>query len=445
MDHSPSSIADALTRVLPAGVKSAAVPYYLKLLGKLADARHRPVPMSSSHDVEHRHVLLLVIDALRLDAKPTLPFEYSAGVAPSTWTFPSVTSMHTARYPHEHGSVARTDPDDEAYAMPGQSDDPVLPRAFERAGFDTYGGLAFLTPFLAVRGWYQRHDVFPDVRAERVLRRYRSWRDGRDRTFAYLHLGDLHAPLDPPAAYVERRDVDTSLPNLPLIAEYTDSYDGSESCRYYREQRLELYRACLDYLEDQIEEHVLPLADETLVLLAGDHGEAFWEHVDVDRRMTDSRPNYGVGHGGTPLDPVARVPVALSTPAGDVAIRSGSPSLVDVPRTLLNLTFHDDRREVPGEDWAEGIPPDRVAVCEAPRYGVERKAAYRGGEKVIESKVDGVVLGASVDEQSPGDHFGTLDPETVETLRRRFVWAGGGRSAGTSRYVQEQLEALGYR
>jgi hypothetical protein len=445
MVRSNTTLVDALTGMLPDGVTAAANPWYLRLRSKKADRRHRPVAEEPRDDTQFRHVLVLVVDALRLDATPDLPFAWSAGVAPSTWTFPSVTSMHTGRYPHEHGSVARTNAGDEAYAMPEQTTNPVLPYAFERAGFETFAGIAFLTPFLAIRRWYQRHRVFPDVRADRVLERYRSWRDGRDRTFAYLHLGDLHAPLDPPAEYVAEYDVDTSLPNLDRLAEYTDSYDGSDDCRYYRDQRLALYRATLAYLEDQIEQYVLPVCDDTLVLLAGDHGEAHWEHVDVDRRMTDSRPNYGVGHGGTPLDPVARVPVALSTPGGDVSICGGAPSLCDVPKTLLNLTFPSMDTDIPGENWMNRIPRDRVAVCEGPRYGVERKAAYRGREKVIESREDDVVLGATVAESEPGDRFGALDPETVKALRDRFVWTDRQRSADTSRYVQEQLEALGYK
>lgn len=445
MDHSYARYLDALTPIVPDRVKAAARPLYLRLLGRRADRQHESVASGTGSQGRYRHVLFLVVDAFRLDTIPDLPFDWSAAVAPSTWTFPSVTSMHTGRDPHEHGAVARTAPDDDTYAMPAQTESPVIPLAFERLGFDTYAGFAFLTPFLAVRSWYQHHRVFPDVRAERVLRHYRGWRSDRDRTFGYLHLGDLHAPLDPPATYIESHGVDTTLPNLPLLAEYTQSFDDSDECRYYRDQRFALYRAAVDYLADQLEDLLLPLRDDTLIVLTGDHGEAHWEHVEVDRLMTDSRPNYGVGHGGTPLDPVARVPVAISTPDGGLAIRGGTPSLCDVPRTLLDLNGESPPSDVPGTSWVEAIPDDRVAVCEAPRYGVERKAAYRGREKVIESKADGVVLGATVDEMAVGDRFGTVSAETIDELRREFVWDGPHRTAETGRYVREQLEALGYQ
>lgn len=64
----------------------------------------------------------------------------------------------------------------------------------------------------------------------------------------------------------------------------------------------------------------------------GPHGEAHWDHYDVDRQFTDSRPNYGAGHGGTPLDMVARVPIGTNDEV--LLLEDGWSSLVDVPATL---------------------------------------------------------------------------------------------------------------
>ncbi len=438
------TVSDTVTGMVPGSVKERINPLYLRYRGLRANRRHQPVATVSNRTAAAPHVLLVVIDALRLDATPDLPFAWAPTVAPSTWTFPSITSMHTGRYPHEHGAIAHTRADDATYAMPTQATGPVIPHAFERRGFETYAGMGFLTPFLAVQDWYQHHRVFPDVRAERVLDAYEQWREGRERTFAYLHLGDLHAPLNPPTSYVEAAGVDTSLPNLPRLAEYTDDFEDTEACRYYKSQRLALYHAAASYLEDVLAGPLPALADETIIMVTGDHGEAHWEHVDVDRRMTDSRPNYGVGPGGTPLDAVARVPAAVSTPTGDVKISKGTPSLRDVPRTLLELTFDEGVCDVPGHSWRDPIPAANVAVCEAPRYGVERKAAYRGSEKVIESRADGVALGAFVEEFTPGDQFGSLDRARVEELCEVFEWAETGEQVETGQYVREQLEALGY-
>ncbi len=439
------SVPDAINWLVPRGLKARINPLYLRYLGLRADRGHEPITTIRPSGLNTRHVLLVVIDALRLDCPPEIGLDWTAAVAPSTWTFPSITSIHTGLYPHEHGAVARTTTDDNEYAMPEQATDPVLPTAFERAGYDTYTGLAFLMPLLAVKGWYQRHDVFPDVRAERVLEAYREWRTDRDQTFAYLHLGDLHAPLNPPDEYVEAAGVDTTLPNLSHIQEYTDDWDGSDECQYYRSQRMALYRAAVTYVAEQLESHLPQLTDDTLVFVTGDHGEAHWEQVEVDRGMTDSRPNYGVGHGGTPLDAVARVPVAVSGPSGDIQLRGGTPSLRDIPATLLDLAFEGDRTDVPGRSWRDTIPADRIVVCEAPRYGVERKAAYHGTDKVIESQADDVVLGATVQPDAVGERFGTLSARTIEELREAFEWTDAEHRATTGRLVRGQLEALGYR
>jgi hypothetical protein len=83
-------------------------------------------------------------------------------------------------------------------------------------------------------------------------------------------------------------------------------------------------------------------------------------------------------------------------------------------------------------------------LCDAPRYGVTRKAAYRGHEKVIESRADDVPLGATVDGMAVGDRFGQLDASTIDSLRRAFVWEPTTQASTPSRFIQEQLEALGY-
>jgi hypothetical protein len=67
---------------------------------------------------------------------------------------------------------------------------------------------------------------------------YLGWREGKDRTFSYLHLGDLYEPLQPPEEYVEARGVNTSIKKLSKWR-YTDNYDDDQQeCREYRENRL---------------------------------------------------------------------------------------------------------------------------------------------------------------------------------------------------------------
>jgi arylsulfatase A-like enzyme len=401
-----------------------------------------------------RHVLVIVVDALRPDASLDVGLDATTAVTPATWTFPAVTSLLRGEYPHEHGAVAHTHPDDEEFAMPEQvSATGTLPEVLEAAGYDTYAGCSFFMPFLALRGWFQRHRGFSDEPAETVVRHYWEWRAGRNRTFGYLHLGDLHAPMDPPAPYVRGREVDTSLPNLGRMTEYTDDFDETDpACRRYREHKLRLYRATLDYLEDVLGSLFDACGDDTLIVLTGDHGEAFWEHPGLDRQFTDSRPNYCLGHGGTPFDAVARVPLALG--GVNASPGPGWPSLIDVPSTITRAVVGE--RGTAGEEADErvpgfggvalqdGVPADRAAICEATRYGVERKAVYRGDAKLIRSQADDVTLTARVSQS--GETFCELPEHLAESLTAELpdYWEVFDNRVDVGEAVEKRLKSLGY-
>jgi len=49
------------------------------------------------------HIVIVVVDALRPDYVPDLPMEFTNAIAPGTWTFSTVTSLHTGLTPAAHG------------------------------------------------------------------------------------------------------------------------------------------------------------------------------------------------------------------------------------------------------------------------------------------------------------------------------------------------------
>jgi predicted AlkP superfamily pyrophosphatase or phosphodiesterase len=180
----PSFVPQQAKQLLTAG--------YYRYQSWQADRSHEPAEGGEERQADGApdHVIVVVLDALRPDFEPDLPVEFGRAVTPGTWTFPAVTSLHTGTYPHEHEAVAHTHPDDDVYVIPEQAaPERTLPEVFESAEFDTYAGLAFMTPFLAVQGWYGSHRVYRDVRAERVLNGYRKWQRGRDNTPRLPALG----------------------------------------------------------------------------------------------------------------------------------------------------------------------------------------------------------------------------------------------------------------
>jgi len=425
---------------VPEVAKKIIRPFYFRALSKKADYIHSSPKLSLSVRNSAEHVVFICIDALRADFEPDLAgVTFREAIAPSTWTFPSVTSILTGEYPHDHGAVAHTMPEDDTYAMPEQASPSVtLPELFELGGYETLGLFGFPTPFMAVRSWFQSHRCWSDASADEILSTYRAWRSEHTKTFAYLHLGDLHAPINPPESYIEQRDVDMRLESLPRIIKYTDTYDGSEKCEYYRDHRLRLYRAALDYVEDALEPIFDLDADETVVIVTGDHGEAHWEQYEIDRQFTDSRPNYGVGHGGTPLDKVARVPVGSNV--DELLPEGGWANLIDIPQSISQYIF--GKQFGNGKSWEEPIPPDRAVICEGIRYGPERKAVYQNDRKLIHSRSDEVTLTAAV--TSRGEDFNTAINSESLIQHLPEDWS---KKEGTSvdRVVQDQLEDLGYR
>lgn len=440
---------------LPSVLRSALIEQfgwvYVSYLARKADASNgRPLePQLRAADAPD-HVLVVVLDACRPDVDIDLPLEFTTAIAPAPWTFPSVTSLHTGLYPHEHGAVFSSHRDRrDDLALPNQYPKrPILTAMVEAAGYETYGGFGFFVPFRTARGWYQTHDLGRWTPAEALVSSYRGWREGRDRTFGYLHFQDLHAPLDPPAAYAERYDVADPDPAVRRVDKSRSDFDDAEF-REHRDRRTRLYRASVDYLTDAVRPLVEAVSEDTLVVLTADHGESHWEHVAVDKRFDHGeQPKFGYAHSGTPFDMVARVPLAVHSPDGQVSTPTdgGWPSLCDVPATVLEAVTTTSFPE--GHPWQTPIPDDRTALCEGGRFGEERKAAYRGRYKVIRGMHSGTTMTAEVDREAGGESFGDIPPSVRRELLAALPEAtasGSDPPAEPSRFVQDQLDHLGYQ
>ena len=423
--------------------------HYFALRGYAADARHRfrssPSQLTATPDAPD-HILLVVIDCLRPDYIPDLPLEFTTAIAPSTWTFPSVTSIHTGQYPHEHGTVVHATEGDSTFAIPKQAEgQPVLPEVLEGAGYDTASVAGFVMPYLAYRGWYQRHRVFGHEPVEPVGAAYRDWRRGRSQTFAYLHLSDLHRPLMPPERLLDEYDVDREL----AATEAPEPFDSDDpECRRFRENELRRYRATLAHVEETLTPLLEDVLEDTLVVVTADHGEAMWEHPDVARQFSNPLSEDGFEHGGTPFDMVARVPVGVSNPGGGSGLPEGGwPTLCDLPRTIVDDVTSEDMNPFGKHAWQEPIPDDRAVLCEGVRYGHERKAVYGDGVKIIRSIEDDVILTAKVNRDSIGEAFDELDNSSIKHLLVAFPekWGRSGQMNRPNKFVTEQLEALGYK
>lgn len=446
------SLKRTLIESLPPSIKRAlAVPYdsYQTRSADRAFAE-RTLPTYDRDADAPDHIVVVVVDALRADAIDEETTPYLAGlngcdaVTPGAWTFPAMSSVLSGVYPHEHGAMKQTDEPDDSEGLtlpPRMADDrETITEVLAGAGYDTYGGFGHDTPFVALSGRFETHKLYHSINSDAtdVLDDYLSWVEGRDRTFALLHLADPHIPVDPPREYWKKHDVDQSIDGLENWR-YNQTVDCGEECQHYREHRKRLYRASVDFVDDALSEFASNLEDrlgDPLVMVTADHGEAIWDHVAFDVEQFGG--GGCVGHGGAPYEALARVPLLTNRdwPFPEYV------SLIDLAPTIADLAGIEGPRWTGHSLLADG-PPNRPVLIEGSLSGYEKKAIYDGEYKLIVSKGDGVEVGYEL----PDEDQTTLPEEQREELLAALPpWPDGdGVETEVAGVVEDRLETLGYK
>jgi arylsulfatase A-like enzyme len=450
----------AASQILPEQAKDVLGRVYNRGRTFRANRKYNPVATDRiPKEGSPQHVIIVVVDALRYDyiSKQTAPFLSSKNpieaIAPSTWTFPSVSSLLTGQYPHEHGAIRQTDDPDNATEKEIEipvlaSEKRTLPEVLGGAGITTYGGFGFGMPFLALKSRFHKHRLYRDANAEKLLAYHQSWigSRGNQRTFSYIHLSDLHTPHHPPGEYAADFDVDLSIHKINSWR-YTDETESTPDADRYQEHKRRLYQSSLRYVDDTISAYYDELksrfGSDLLVFITSDHGEGFWEHTSFDtEHFYDSRPAYCVGHGGTPYECITRVPLW----ADEIEMRTGElTSLVDITPTILETLGLDNELAVTGTALCQPKDENRLILTEGARYGYERKAIYRNDWKIIKSLGDETCVTFKI-ETEPTE---TVIPPAVksEMLDAFPPWPDGqtratNRVSGT---VEQRLRDLGYQ
>jgi arylsulfatase A-like enzyme len=306
--------------------------------------------------------------ALERLAREGVVFDQATSVAPLT--LPAHASLFTGLFPPGHG----------VHDNAGQALDAAhttLAEMLRTQGFRT-GASVGSAVLHADRGLTQGFESYRSGlsldrtgkesrqrRADEVVDDAIRWLDdvGRDRFFLWLHLYDPHLPYEPPE---------------PFRSMYTDAYVGEIAFADAQVGRV------LNALERQ------GRLENTIVVIAGDHGESLGEHGERD-------------HGIFVYESTLRVPLIVRVPGGPRGRVAEVVRLVDVMPTLLDLLsvsapqmdgvtlagLMDGRvRHLGLEAYSESMYPerfgwsplralreDRFKVIEAPRpelYDLER-------------------------------------------------------------------------
>lgn len=300
------------------------------------------------------NVLLVTMETTRADhlgaygySRPTSPnfdrmaargalFESALTVSPST--NPSLASLMTSLYPHEHGV--------RSLLRPLDTEARTLAEILRGAGYRT-GAIQTHHFMKSASGIAQGFDSYEDSfigerRADEAARLAVRWIEGASRGgrpwFLWVHLVDPHWPYDPPATAAALfgppdprtldlyRDLSQGRVSMgsvifrngmspDLVQSFVNLYDGE--IRFMDDA----LGTILDAVDDT------EAAERTIVTVTSDHGEALGEH------------DYYFEHGDFGTTPEIHVPLAFVAP-GLVPPGVRVPSTVrsiDVAPTILEL------------------------------------------------------------------------------------------------------------
>src|SRR5258708_27522235 len=236
-------------------------------------------------------------------ARDGVRFDRAYATAPITLT--SHASLMTGRYPPGHGARHN--------GMRLDLKTPTLAEAFAAHGYATAAFVAAFPldrRFGLIKGFRTYGDVMPrdergHVANERpgrlVVNEALGWLSAhrQDKFFLWIHLFEPHAPYGNPADPAQAR--------RPAIARYDDDIAEADA---------QIGRL-LDGLGDR--------RSHTLIVAAGDHGEAFGEHGEIS-------------HSLFTYDTTLRVPLIFTGAGLPPGTHDAAPvSLVDVAPTIVSL------------------------------------------------------------------------------------------------------------
>lgn len=338
------------------------------------------------------NVLFLILDTVRsqnlslygygrrtspeIDRLALTGVTFDHAIAPAPWTLPSHASMFTGLPPDGLSTDFDTPLDAAAptiaevlrtrgYATGGfvanmvfatrasgldrgfsaYRDHPVSAGLFLNSSFWMRRAATAILPALGVHGGLVRKS------AEQVNREFLSWlpSDGRP-FFAFLNYFDAHTPykLEPP----HDRQFRDPPPRFWRIEGWGRSYTEEEI-----EEFRDSYDSAIAYVDAQVgallrELEQRGVLDNTLVILASDHGEHFGEHGGI------------MSHANSLYLPLLHVPLVISypprIPAGAHVTQPVSPQ--DIPATILDVLQYTDGVAMPGQSlaryWTRGVSDD---------------------------------------------------------------------------------------
>lgn len=367
----------------------------------------------------HR-IIVVVVDCLRKDHmslygyhRNTTPFldmtaqrgaVFTNAIAAAPWTYPSVVSILTGLYPHNHGAVMagemRNFEETHTNMQRLRKDILTMPEVFSLLGYKTFLCTSNGLVDIAVPNTFDNTLNYND-RSSKQVNDVINWlsRHRNVSSLVYLHLMDLHAPVSVPSNV---RNVFGDIPNIPDLEYWYlgPAQPGNEKFESYLENRIKLYDAALYHIDSQLKRlHQFIVGQKlpgyTTFIVTADHGEEFWDHVDFEKaNFYDPRGFYGIGHGHSLFQELINIPLIIT----GVGVPSGNyeqvVSNVDIFPTLLEQAgcgFNQKKVDGIGLFNKKEVSEikDRIVMSEEIAHGYEKKAAFINNFKLISCPHEG--------------------------------------------------------
>ncbi len=393
-----------------------------------------------THNATPRNVILITIDTLRVDRvgrglTPSIDALAARGVrftnarAVVPLTLPSHTVIMTGELPSQTGVHVNG-------AAGLASGHPTIARALKDAGYRTG---AFVGAYVLDRrfGLADGFDVYDDRvqrdqrgtitldaqrRGDAVVDAALHWLTGSNQTpfFAWIHLYDPHAPYEPPPEYLVRAN------HVP--------YDGEVAFADAQVGRL------LDWLKTSGHE------DQTVVVVAGDHGEGLGDHGEATHGMLlyDSTLRVPLVMAGPNIDSrLASLPVSLASLAPTVIAVAGvplprsmrQPSLLSADKPADPVAETDYPRSA-GWHALTALADDRwklIVSSERELYDLASDPGETRNVAAWKAPIADAIAGALAARVEPGpSSSASIPPDAAERLRALGYVSGAPTAANDS-------------
>jgi arylsulfatase A-like enzyme len=341
------------------------------------------------------NVILIVPDALRADhlgcygySRPTSPqidkfaanaLFFEKAMSNSPWTKPSIGSVLTSMYAHEHKAVSWMD---------NLSDESLtLAEVFRNRNYRTFA--IQTNPSITEKHNFKQG--FEDYRelvlekGEVVTSSFNAWlkKHKKKPFFAYLHYMDTHVPYNAPQEFSQIFDLKEDSLFTPGEFKTMDVRLLGEIglARNEKQNLVDLYDAALKYFDSSFAEIVdnlkkLGILNKTIIILTSDHGEEFWDHG-------------GFAHGHTVYNELLHVPLIIGYSAHLPERHIESyVQLLDLFPTIASLAGIKVHSELKGRNLIPAALANKKTneeiLFEGILFGSEKKAILKDGWKLIE-------------------------------------------------------------